>query len=140
MENDNKTLQLFDIKVIFADLEDRGFGLNIVIDATDPAVQAKISEWVKANNINGGEAKFKDYTTKEGEATKQYTFKLSKFTEFGGADNLNEKSLGYGAIINLLPLPTTMITNSAKVLLPRYVLSMLRLAQSKAHSLALQSK
>ena len=101
MENDTKTLQLFDIKVIFADLEDRGFGLNIVIDATDPKVQEKISEWVKANNINGGEAKFKDYTTKEGEATKQYTFKLSKYTEFGGADNLNEKSLGYGAIINL---------------------------------------
>ena len=101
MENDTKTLQLFDIKVIFADLEDRGFGLNIVIDATDPAVQTKISEWVKANNINGGEAKFKDYTTKDGEATKQYTFKLSKYTEFGGADNLNEKSLGYGAIINL---------------------------------------
>lgn len=102
MENDTKTLQLFDIKVIFADLEDRGFGLNIVIDATDPAVQTKISEWVKANNINGGEAKFKDYTTKEGEATKQYTFKLSKYTEFGGADNLNEKAIGFGAVVNLL--------------------------------------
>ena len=101
MEN-NRTLQLFDIKVIFADLEDRGFGRNIVIDATDEKVQEQIKEWVKENNINGGDAKFKDYTDKEGKTTKQYTFKLSQYTEFGGADNLNEKAIGYGAIVNLL--------------------------------------
>ena len=102
MENNNKTLQLFDIKVIFADLEDRGFGRNIVIDATDEKVQKAIIEWVKENNINGGEAKFKDYTDKEGKTTKQYTFKLSQYTEFGGADNLNEKAIGFGAVVNLL--------------------------------------
>lgn len=102
MENANKTLQLFDVKVIFADLEDRGFGRNIVIDATDEAIQKQISEWVKENNINGGEAKFKDYTDKEGKVTKQYTFKLSQYTEFGGKDNLNEKAIGFGATINIL--------------------------------------
>ena len=101
MEN-TKTLQLFDIKVIFADLEDRGFGRNIVIDATDEKVQKVIIEWVKENNINGGEAKFKDYTDKDGKTTKQYTFKLSQYTEFGGADNLNEKAIGFGAVVNLL--------------------------------------
>ena len=101
MEN-TKTLQLFDIKVIFADLEDRGFGRNIVIDATDEKVQKAITEWVKENNINGGEAKFKDYTDKEGKTIKQYTFKLSQYTEFGGADNLNEKAIGFGAVVNLL--------------------------------------
>lgn len=102
MEDNNKTIQLFDVKVIFADLEDRGFGRNIVIDATDKATQDAISIWVKDNNINGGVAKFKDYTTKDGVETKQYTFKLSNYTQFGGKDNLDEKSLGYGAIINLL--------------------------------------
>ena len=102
MDDTTKTIQLFDVKVIFADLEDRGFGRNIVIDATDQATQDAISIWVKDNNINGGEAKFKDYTTKDGVATKQYTFKLSQYTEFGGKDNLDEKSIGYGAIINLL--------------------------------------
>lgn len=96
-----KEIVLKNVKVIFADLEDRGFGRNIVIDATDPAVRDAISNWVKDNNINGGEAKFKDYTTKEGEETKQYTFKLSNYTEFDGDNNLNEKSLGYGAIVNL---------------------------------------
>lgn len=102
MEDNTKTIQLFDVKVIFADLEDRGYGRNIVIDVTDPETQKAISEWVKENNINGGEAKFKDYTTKDGEETKQYTFKLSNYTQFGGKDNLDEKALGYGAIINLL--------------------------------------
>lgn len=102
MEETNKTIQLFDVKVIFADLEDRGFGRNIVIDATDQAIQDAITIWVKDNNINGGEPKFKDYTTKDGVATKQYTFKLSKYTQFGGKDNLDEKALGYGAIVNLL--------------------------------------
>lgn len=102
MEESNKSIQLFDVKVIFADLEDRGFGRNIVIDATEPVIQEEISTWVKANNINGGEAKFKDYTTKDGVETKQYTFKLSNYTQFGGDNNLDEKSIGYGAIINLL--------------------------------------
>ena len=96
-----KEIVLKNVKVIFADLEDRGFGRNIVIDATDIDVREAIAAWVKDNNINGGEAKFKDYTTKEGEETKQYTFKLSNYTEFDGDNNLNEKSLGYGAIINL---------------------------------------
>ena len=102
MEDNKKTIQLFDVKVIFADLEYRGFGRNIVIDATDEATQAAISIWCKDNAINGGVAKFKDYTTKDGVATKQYTFKLSNYTQFGGKDNLDEKALGYGAIINLL--------------------------------------
>lgn len=98
---DNKVLVLKGVKVIFADLEDRGFGRNIVIDATDIDVREAIAKWVKDNNINGGEAKFKDYTTKDGVETKQYTFKLSQYTEFDGDNNLNEKSLGFGAIINL---------------------------------------
>ena len=102
MEDSNKTIQLFDVKVIFADLEDRGFGRNIVIDATDQATQDAISIWYKDNKINGGEPKFKEYTTKEGVETKQFTFKLSKYTQFGGKDNLDEKALGYGAIVNLL--------------------------------------
>lgn len=98
---DNKVIQLFDVKVIFADLEDRGFGRNIVIDATDQPTQDAIDMWVRDNNINGGTAKYKDFTNKDGVTTKQYTFKLSEYTQFGGKDNLDEKALGAGAIINL---------------------------------------
>lgn len=102
MEETDRTIKLFDVKVIFADLEDRGFGRNIVIDATDSSVQESIQKWVKENGINGGQAKFKDYTNKDGETTKQYTFKISDYTQFGGVDNLTEKALGYGAIINIV--------------------------------------
>lgn len=96
-----KVIVLKNVKVIFADLEDRGFGRNIVIDVTDVELREKIAAWVKENNINGGEAKFKPYTNKDGEETYQYTFKLSNYTEFDGDNNLNEKSLGFGAIVNL---------------------------------------
>ena len=96
-----KEIVLKNVKVVFADLEDRGYGRNIVIDVTDINLREYITAWVKENNINGGEPKFKPYTTKDGEETYQYTFKLSNYTMFDGDNNLNEKSLGYGAIINL---------------------------------------
>lgn len=95
-----KELILKHVKVIFAELEDKGFGKSITIDATAPEVQEQITKWVAENNINGGVAKFKDYTNKDGETTKQYNFKVSKFTEIAGHDE--ESSLGYGAIVNLL--------------------------------------
>ena len=63
---ESKELILKHVKVIFAELEDKGYGRNLTIDATEPEIQKQISEWVKANNINGGEAKFKDYTNKDG--------------------------------------------------------------------------
>lgn len=101
-----KTLELKNVKVIFADIKDRGYGRNIVIDATDSSVQSAISQWVEDNKINGGEAKFKDYTNeKTGETTKQYTFKISEYTQFEGKDDLNENNLGRGAIINLAAAP-----------------------------------
>lgn len=102
MENE---LILKHVKVIFAELEDKkGFGTSITIDATEPEVQKTISDWVKANNINGGVAKFKDYTNKDGETTKQYNFKISKFTEIAGP---YEDDLGFGAEINLVARPYT---------------------------------
>ena len=100
MENE---LILKHVKVIFAELEDKkGFGTSITIDATGPETQKTIADWVKANNINGGVAKFKDYTNKDGETTKQYNFKISQYTEFSGLDT---KELGFGALINLVARP-----------------------------------
>lgn len=96
---ESKEIILKGVKVIFAELEDKGFGKNITIDATDELVQKQIAHWVKVNNINGGEPKFKDYTDKEGKVTKQYTFKLAKYTDIAGRD---ASDLGYGAVINLI--------------------------------------
>ena len=81
-------------------MEDKGFGRNLTIDATESEIQKQISEWVKVNNINGGVAKFKDYTNKDGITTKQYNFKFSDYTDIAGKEE--ETDLGYGAIVNIL--------------------------------------
>lgn len=99
---DNKTIVLKHVSVIFSELEDNGYGRNIVINANDPEVQKQITEWVKANNINGGVAKFKDFTNKDGVTTKQYTFKLSQYTDIKSSDeSAKNYGLGYGAVINM---------------------------------------
>ena len=98
-----KDLIIKHVKVVFAELEDKGFGTSITIDVTDPALQEDITKWVAEQNINGGVAKFKDYTTKDGVATKQYNIKLSKFTDIKFKDE--EMELGYGSVINVVVHP-----------------------------------
>ena len=99
---DNKIIVLTHVNVIFSELVDKGFGRSITIDATDKEIQKAITEWVKANNINGGTPKFKEYTNeKDGKTTIQYNFKLSDYTQINGKDGLSEKELGYGAVVNL---------------------------------------
>ena len=99
---DNKIIVLTHVNVIFSELVDKGFGRSITIDATDKEIQKAITEWVKANNINGGAPKFKEYTNeKDGKTTIQYNFKLSDYTQINGKDGLGEKELGYGAVVNL---------------------------------------
>ena len=99
---DNKIIVLTHVNVIFSELVDKGFGRSITIDATDKELQKSITEWVKANNINGGTPKFKEYTNeKDGKTTIQYNFKLSDYTQINGKDGLGEKELGYGAVVNL---------------------------------------
>lgn len=89
-------------KIVFAELEDNGFGKNIVIDVTDKALQDQITDFYKAAKIADGKPKFKDYTNKDGETTKQFTLKLSEFTDIEGKDGLGAKDLRYGAKVNIL--------------------------------------
>lgn len=93
----DKTIILKNQKVIFADLEDRGFGKSITI-AVDEETKKLIEAWAKANGVNGGTPKFKVYTNeKTKETTTQYTFKFSKFTQIAPAD----AKIGFGAIVNI---------------------------------------
>lgn len=105
MENDVKLIVLKNVTVIFSELKDKGYGRSITIDATDPAIQKLINAWVKTNNINGGEAKYKEYVDKDKNTTVQYTFKLSEYTKIGGRTvedkTYGEAELGYKAKINL---------------------------------------
>lgn len=98
---DKTKLTLRGVEVIFANLEDEGFGRSITIDVTDPETAKAIKNWVEANNIgkadNAGKPNFKDY-----EGKKQYAFKINDFTRFAGQNGLSEKDLGFGAKISLV--------------------------------------
>ena len=96
MEN----LTLKHVKVIFADLEDRGYGRSITIDVTDKETKKLVTDWCEYTGVNGGKANIKEYKDKDGNVTLQYNFKLSKFTEIEYKDGIAER-LGYGAVINL---------------------------------------
>lgn len=92
-----KTIILKNQKVIFAELEDKGYGKSLTI-AVDADSKKAIQAWVKENNINGGTAKFKTYVNENTkETTEQYTFKFSQYTQIAPEGS----NLGFGAIVNL---------------------------------------
>lgn len=104
--NPNAKLKLQNVKVIFYNPEDEGFGTTITIDCTDEKVKQKIVDWVKVNNIgkdNPGVANIKEYTPEDGGATTyQYAFKINDFTKYAGINGLSSDDIGYGAVIDLI--------------------------------------
>jgi len=101
MDQKDPKLTLKSVKVIFANLEDEGFGRSITIDVTDEELRDKITAWVSANNIgkkeNAGKPNFKEY-----EGKTQYSFKINDYTKFAGLKGLSEKELGFGAMVSLV--------------------------------------
>lgn len=97
---DPRKIYLRNVKVVFSNLVDEGFGRSITIDATEPEVATLIGEWVEANNIgkapNAGKAQFKTY-----EDTIQYALRLNDNTKFVYSNGLDEKSLGYQSVVSL---------------------------------------
>ncbi len=95
-----RRLYLKNVKVVFADLVDKGFGRSVTIDATEPAVTTAIEEWVARNNIgkppNNGKAHFKRY----GDVL-QYSFKVNDSTKFIYNEGLSSDDLGYQAVVSL---------------------------------------
>ena len=102
MEKQSAELIIKNAKIVFAELEDKGFGKNIVIDVTDKELQDLITDFYKAEKIGSGKPKFKDYTNKDGKTTKQFTIKLSDYTDIEGKDGLDAKDLRFGAVVNIL--------------------------------------
>lgn len=104
---DKEYISLSNVKVIFCDLEDKGYGKNIVIDASEERVQEAICKWVEENKIGkqAGVANFKEYKNEDGTVTYQYTFKIGKFTQFGDGKttcDITSARLNRGDTINLL--------------------------------------
>lgn len=102
--NPDAKITLRNVKVIFANLEDEGFGRSITIDCTAPELTQAIEDWVKKNNIgkdNPGVPNFKEYAPEGKEPTLQYAFKINDRTKFAGINGLDKEDLGYGAIVDL---------------------------------------
>ena len=87
------------VKVVFASLQDEGFGKSITVDATDKDIKSGIEQWVKENKIgktNPGVTNFKDY-----EGTIQYAFKLNDKTKIVYRTGVSEGDLGWGSVVSL---------------------------------------
>jgi len=98
-------LILRDVKVVFVNLIDEGFGTSITIDSTEKTVKEKISDWVAENMIGKdtpGVAIFKEYTPEEGNTVFQYSFKINKYTKYKGLEGLTEENIGFGSVIDLV--------------------------------------
>ena len=97
----SERIRLNGVEVVFANLDDTGYGKSITIAATDPEVVKQITEWVKENNIGKGDKagvpNFKDY-----EGKKQYAFKINDYTRFAGLNGLTQNNLGFGARVSLI--------------------------------------
>ena len=105
--NEETKLKLSNVKVIFANFKDEGFGTSITIDATEPEVKKSIEAWVKKNNIGKGEkagiANLKEYTPEDGKATTQYAFKINSYTKFASKEGeWNNDLCGFGSTISLV--------------------------------------
>lgn len=103
----NTKLKLSNVKVIFANFEDEGFGTNITIDATRPEVREAITKWVKENNIGKGDKagipNFKEYKADDADPITQFSFKHNQYTKFAAINGTFKKEdLGYGAEISLI--------------------------------------
>lgn len=98
-------LKLKNVKVVFFNPTDEGFGTSITIDCTDSETKKQIEDWVKENNIgkeNPGVANIKEYTPDGGSTTLQFAFKINEYTKYAGVNGLGKDDLGYGATIDLI--------------------------------------
>jgi TusA-related sulfurtransferase len=97
----SERIRLNNVEVVFANLDDTGFGKSITIAANDKETQDAITEWVKTNKIGKGDKagvpNFKDY-----EGKRQYAFKINDYTRFAGLNGLTQNNLGFGARVSLI--------------------------------------
>jgi len=93
-------LKLKNVEVVFANLEDEGFGRSLTIKVTSENEKA-INEFFKVNQIGNekskviGEPNYKEY-----EGTKQLGIRLNDNTKFAGLNGLDKIDLGFGARID----------------------------------------
>lgn len=94
-------LRIDGAQIIFANLEDSGFGTSLTIKVT-PEIEEKVTKFWAVNQIGNektviGEPNFKMY-----EQTKQLSLKVNDATKFAGVNGLNTDNLGFGATVNFI--------------------------------------
>lgn len=95
-------LKLKNVEVVFANLEDEGFGRSLTIKVTSEN-ETMINDFFKANQIGNekskviGEPNYKEY-----EGTKQLGIRLNDNTRFAGLNGLDQIDLGFGARIDCI--------------------------------------
>ena len=95
-------LKLKNVEVVFANLEDEGFGRSLTIKVTSENEKA-INEFFRVNQIGNeksraiGEPNYKEY-----EGTKQLSIRLNDNTRFAGLNGLGLHDLGYGSRIDCI--------------------------------------
>ncbi len=95
-------LKLKNVEVVFANLEDEGFGRSLTIKVTSENEKA-INDFFKANQIGNeksraiGEPNYKEY-----EGTKQLSIRFNDNTRFAGLNGLDKLDLGFGARIDCI--------------------------------------
>lgn len=93
-------LKLKNVEVVFANLEDEGFGRSLTIKVTSENEKA-INDFFKVNQIGNekskviGEPNYKEY-----EGTKQLGIRFNDNTRFAGLNGLDKLDLGFGARID----------------------------------------
>lgn len=93
-------LKLKNVEVVFANLEDEGFGRSLTIKVTSENEKA-INDFFKVNQIGNekskviGEPNYKEY-----EGTKQLGIRFNDNTRFAGMNGLDQLDLGFGARID----------------------------------------
>ncbi len=109
MKNDDNTkLILKKVKVVFKNNGEKGYGKSLVIDADDPMVQKKITDWVVSNRIgrNGDNPGVPNFGVYQGEDDPEkhtrFKFKVTDKTLFNGINGLTEADCGRGSLVTLV--------------------------------------
>ncbi len=95
-------LKLKNVEIVFANLEDEGFGRSLTIKVTSEN-EAEINQFFKVNQIGNekskviGEPNYKEY-----EGTKQLGIRFNDNTRFAGLNGLDKLDLGFGARIDCI--------------------------------------
>ena len=93
-------IKLENAEIIFANLEDKGFGTSLTIKVTDE-IEKQLTGFWKENKIGNDKTVIGVPNFKEYEGTKQISLKINDSTKSAGVNGLTSDSLGFGARVNL---------------------------------------